>query len=138
MKDGRLEPLLNVPKQEAAMGKYVKGVQARVKWATAATAPFVRAKARSIVNNNRYLWKVGRWSTNGKTGVCTWLDEERVHPYTSLMEEGPITSSSRKVAQKMVELKKLHGFEVEDVPNSKAECLQGDARKRLGTLLPYR
>ena len=88
--------------------------------------------------DNRYLWKVGRWSTNGKSGVCTWLDQERVHPYTTSMEEGPITSSSRKVAQKMVELKKLKGFEVEDVPYSKSECLQGEARQRLGTLLPYR
>ncbi|KAK3246960.1 hypothetical protein CYMTET_20981 [Cymbomonas tetramitiformis] len=132
VKDGRLEPLLHVPKQESAVSKYVTAVQNRCKWATAPTNSFVRAKARSIVNNNRYLWKCGRWATDTKTGMCTWVDPQKLHPYTTCMEEGvPTTCPVRQIAKKMEVLKALPEFELEEGPNSKVECLQGEARQRL-------
>lgn len=137
MRDGRLEPLLNLPKQEAAFRKYTNAVKEKVKHAPQATDQYVRAKARSIVNNNRYLWRIGRWTTNTKTDFCNWRDPEGIHPYSAFMAEGEGTLAcpSRKNKDKKAMLEKLENFQECDLPEHKAECLQGDARERLGTWL---
>jgi len=133
VRDGRLEPLLNLPKQEVAVRKYIKAVQTKVKWGPAATDSVVRAKARSIINNHRYLWKIGRWRTNTKTGECSWNDPDRNHPYSAyLAEEEDLVCPTRVNKEKLEVLQKLDKFQFEDMPTHKSDCLQGDARERLG------
>ncbi len=131
--DGRIEPLLLVTAQEGALKKYVAAVQKKVGWSNAATPSYVRGKARGFINNNRTIWRVGRWHTS-KSGECTWEDPKKLHPYTTLMAEleEPVTCTERKNSCKMEALRKLEGFEQEEFPELKSDCLQGDARVRLG------
>ena len=143
VQDGRLEPLLNVREQAVEVAALKDKL---VQDGHSATA--VSSKVRAFIATLRIFWRVGVYHHRGseetagdgqKLQLWGWAPGRTAHPYVQahaeVLDIRLKTTSAGKYpthAEKEAALKAVPNLTLHDLPTSKAECLQGEAREAMG------
>jgi len=142
VQDGRLEPLLNVREQAVEVAALKdKLVQ------DGHSAAAVSTKVRAFIATLRIFWRVGVYHRLGTEEAADgqklqrwgWAPGRTAHPYVQAHAEvlniRLKTTAAGKYpthAEKEAALKAVPNLSLHTLPNTKGECLEGEARETMG------
>ncbi len=142
VQDGRIEPLLNVREQAVEVAALKEKLVEDGHQLTA-----VSNKLRAHISTLRIFWRVGVYHHKGteeaaggqKLQLWGWASGRNAHPYVKahpevvdlrLKTSGPDKYPTH--AEKEAALKAVPGLSLHELPSTKAECLEGEARQAMG------